>query len=153
LARVHGIPDDDSAGELAIERKYYELFRAHGALLASDLPPARTAVRRDFMRDVKYWPVAVDTSSDEAIARAPRAFIEEFRGRGITPFAIPVDEPKTRAQKERARHIADVIGAAGGGRPALLRGVTDARDPIYGDAIDVYFSPDNFPTVASEQRG
>ncbi len=153
LARLHGVPDDDSPAELALEGRYYELFRAHGALLASDLSPARTAARRDFMHDVKYWPVAVDTSSDEAIARDTRAFIEEFRGTGVTPFTIPVDEPKTRAEKQRARHIADVIGAAGGGRPLLLRAVTDARDPIYGDAIDVYFSPDNFPTVAAEQRG
>jgi len=153
LARLHGVPDDDSPAELALEARYYELFRAHGALLASDLSPARTAARRDFMHDVKYWPVAIDTSSDEAITRDTRAFIEEFRGTGVTPFAIPVDEPKTRAQKQRARHIADVIGAAGGGRPLLLRAVTDARDPIYGDAIDLYFSPDNFPAVAAEQRG
>lgn len=153
LARLHGVPDDDSPAELALEARYYDLFRAHGALLASDLSPARTAARHDFMHDVKYWPVAVDTSSDDAIARDTRAFIEEFRGTGVTPFTIPVDEPKSRAEKQRARHIADVIGAAGGGRPLLLRAVTDARDPIYGDAIDLYFSPDNFPTPAAEQRG
>ena len=153
LARVHGVPDDDSSAELAVEARYYELFRAHGALLASDLSPTRTAARRAFMRDVKYWPVAVDTSSDDAIARDTRAFIDAFRGTGVTPFTIPVDEPKTRAQKERARHIADVIGAAGGGRPLLLRAVTDERDPIYGDAIDVYFSPRNLPAVAAERRG
>lgn len=153
LARLHGVPDDDSPAELALEARYYELFRAHGALLASDLSPERTAARRAFMRDVEYWPVAVDTSSDETIARDTRAFIEEFRGTGITPFTIPIDEPKTPAEKQRARHIADVIGAAGGGRPLLLRAVTDARDPIYGDAIDLYFSPDNFPRVAAEQRG
>jgi Domain of unknown function (DUF4091) len=152
LARVHGVPDDDSPAELAIEAKYFELFRAHGALLASDLPPARTAARRGFMRDVKYWPVAVDTSSDDAIARDTRAFVDAFRGTGVTPFTIPIDEPKTPAQKQRARHIADVIGAAGGGRPALLRAVTDRPDPIYGDAIDVYFSPEDFPAVAAQRR-
>lgn len=153
LARVHGVPDDDSPAELAVETRYYDLFRKHGALLASDLSPARTAARRGFMHDVKYWPVAVDTSSDDAIARDTRAFIEAFRDTGVTPFTIPVDEPKTREQKLRAKHIADVIGAAGGGRPLLLRAVTDKRDPIYGDAIDVYFSPENIPAIAAERRG
>jgi hypothetical protein len=152
LARLHAVPDDDSAAELAVEARYYELFRAHGALLASDLPPARTARRQRFMRDVKFWPVALDTSSDDAIARDTRAFTTWFRGTGVTPFTIPVDEPHTRAEKERARHIADVIGHAGGGPPALLRGVTDAPNPIYGDSIDVYFSPQAIPDVARERR-
>jgi hypothetical protein len=153
LAREHGVPDDDSPAELAVEARYYSLFRAHGALLASDLPPARTAARRDFMHDVKFWPVAVDTSSDDAIARDTRAFVAWFGGTGITPFTIPVDEPHSPAQKARARHIADVIGQAGGGRPLLLRGVTDAPDPVYGSAIDLYFSPAALPHPAAERRG
>jgi hypothetical protein len=152
LARAAGVPDDDAPAELAVEARYYELFRAHGALLASDLPPSRTAVRRDFMHEVKYWPVALDTSSDAAIERDTRAFTTWFRDTGITPFTIPVDEPHTAAEKQRTRHIADVIGAAGGGRPALLRGVTAAPDPVYGDSIDVYFWPGAIPAVAAERR-
>lgn len=153
LARVHGVPDDDSPAELAVEARYYDLFRAHGALLASDLPLARTAARRDFMHDVKYWPVALDTTTDDAIERDTRAFVAWFAGTGITPFAIPIDEPHSAEQKARTRHIADVMGRAGGGRPSLLRGVTDAPDPTYGDSIDVYFSPAALPHPAAERRG
>jgi hypothetical protein len=152
LARAHGVADDDSPAELAVEARYYELFRAHGALLASDLPPARTLARHVFRHDVKFWPVAVDTSSDAAIARDTRAFLAAFRGTGVTPFAIPVDEPHTPKERARARHVADIIGSAGGGRPLLLRAVTDAPNPAYGDSMDVYVSPTVFPTLASERR-
>jgi hypothetical protein len=152
LARAHGLGDDDSAALLAKEEQYYSLFRAHGALLAADLPPGRFEVRRRFVHDVKYWPVAVDTSSDAAIERDVHSWLELFPEGGVIPFVIPVDEPKTAAQKQRARHIADVIGRAGGGRPRLLRGVTDARNDGYGDALDLYFSPVNIPKVAADRR-
>ena len=101
------------------------------------------------MRNVDYWPVAVDTSSDAAIARDTQAWLERFRGTGVTPFTIPVDEPRTPAARARARHIADVIGAAGGGRPWLLRAVTDAPRAEYGASFDLYFSPAAFPTSAA----
>lgn len=149
IARVHGLPDGDGPELLAREAQYYELFRAHGALLASDLPPARFDARRGFVHDVDYWPVAVDTSSDAAIARDTQAWLERFRGTGVTPFTIPVDEPRTPAQRERARHIADVIGQAGGGRPWLLRAVTDAPRAEYGKSFDLYFSPAAFPASAA----
>ena len=51
---------------------YHDLFRAHGVLLASDWPPARFVARRSFVHDVRFWPVAVDTSSDAAIAHDVR---------------------------------------------------------------------------------
>ena len=152
IARLKGLPDGDGPELVAEETAYYELFRAHGALLASDLPPARFEARRQLMRDVKYWPVALDLTSDETIVRDVQRFIELFRGTGVTPFVIPIDEPKTRAMRERVRHVADVIGAAGGGRPSLLRAVTDHPDPIYGESIDVYFSPKAIPTPARERR-
>jgi hypothetical protein len=145
IARVHGLPDRDEPALLAREAEYYELFRRHGALLASDVPPARFSPRRPFVRNVKLWPVAVDLTSDESIARDVRAYLELFRDTGVTPFAIPVDEPKTPAQKARAKHIADVMGAAGAGRPHLLRAVTDRPDPVYGDSIDVYIFPGSIP--------
>jgi hypothetical protein len=152
IAREHGLPDRDEPDLIAKETAYYELFRSHGALLASDLPPERFAARRGFVRDVKYWPVALDLTSDETITRDVGRWLELFRGTGVTPFAIPVDEPRTPAMRERVRHIADVIGRAGGGRPALLRAVTDRPDPIYGDSIDVYFSPRAIPTPAATRR-
>ncbi len=148
LARVHGMVDDDSPGYLGIEQSYRDLFRAHGVLLASDLPPSRFAARSGDVRDVRYWPVSIDTSSDDTIATDVRRWLDLFRGLSAVPFAIPVDEPRSPLQKERARHIAEVIGRAGGHRPWLLRGVTDAADPLYGDVIDVFISPRNIPTVA-----
>jgi hypothetical protein len=152
LARAHGLQDDDSPALLDKENQYYSLFREHGALLAADLLPARFEVRRRFMHDVKYWPVAVDTSSDAAIERDVRRWLELFRESAVIPFVIPVDEPKTNAAKQRARQIAEVIGRAGGGRPRLLRGVTDARSESYGDAIDVYLSPVNIPKAAADRK-
>jgi hypothetical protein len=152
IARVHGLADDDGPAILAEERAYYDLFRAHGVLLASDLSPARFEARRSFVRDVRYWPVGVDTSSDDAIVADVHQWLALFRGMAATPFAIPIDEPHTAEQKARARHVADVIGEAGGGRPRLLRGVTDVAAPVYGDAIDVFLSPRNLPTVALERQ-
>ncbi|HVW30326.1 MAG TPA: hypothetical protein VHC69_33440 [Polyangiaceae bacterium] len=153
IAKAHGLRDDDGPAELAKERRYVELFRAHGALLASDLPPSRFPPRRPFMHDVAYWPVAVDTSSDAAIERDTRAWLGLFEGTGVTPFAIPVDEPGNDAARRRARHVAEVIGSAGGGRPRLLRAVTDVASPIYGDAMDVFISPKNIPGVRAEHEG
>jgi hypothetical protein len=155
IARAEAVADDDGRELLERETLYQQLFREHGAFLAADLAPARFEVRRRFVHDVKYWPVAVDTSSDESIARDVRSWLELFRGTGVTPFAIPVDEPKTAVEKSRARHIAEVIGRSGGGRPGLLRGVTDVAAPSYGDAIDVFLSPTNFATslVARQASG
>ena len=148
IALAHGLPDGESAELLEREAEYHQLFREHGALLAADLPPARFSARRNFVRDVKYWPVAIDVSSDEAIASDVRKWLELFRGSGVTPFAIPIDEPRSERDKQRARRIAEQIGRAGGGRPGLLRAVTDARAPVYGQSMDVYISPVSFPNAA-----
>lgn len=148
IARVHGLADDDGPALLAREDEYHRLFRAHGAFLAADLPPARFEVRRRFVHDVKYWPVAIDTSSDAKLESDVRRWLELFRGSGVTPFAIPVDEPRTTPAKLRARYIAEAVKRAGGGRPELLCAVTDAQAPVYGDAMDVFLSPLNFPATA-----
>lgn len=149
VAKAHGLPDDDAPALLEAESRYHQLFRAHGAFLAADLPPSRFEARRRFMHDVAYWPVAIDISSDQAIERDVRRWLELFRGTAITPFAIPVDEPHTTEARLRARHIAEVIRGAGGGRPGLLCAVTDAWSPVYGDSMDVYLSPANFPSPAT----
>jgi hypothetical protein len=146
VARAHALPDGDSSELVAKEEEYDALFRAHGAYLASDLPPARFDARKRFVHDVAYWPVAIDTDSDDTIAADVRQWLARFAGTGVTPFAIPVDEPHTPAEKARTRHIAEVIGRSGGGRPYLLRAVTDAASPAYGDAIDVFVSPKGIPS-------
>jgi hypothetical protein len=152
LARVHALPDGESPELIAKESDYHELFRRHGAFLAADLVPERFEARRRFVTGVRYWPVAVDTSSDAAIERDVEAWLAIFRDTGVTPFAIPVDEPRTDAERERARHIAEVIGRAGGGRPRLLRAVTDEPRPSYGDVFDVYFSPKGFAAPRADRR-
>jgi len=152
IARVHGLPDGDGPELIAHERSYHDLFRAHGVLLASDLPPARFVPRQSFVRDVRYWPVAIDSSTDVAIAHDVGRWLELFRGTGVTPFAIPVDEPRTTEDKLRARHVAEVMGKAGGSRPALLRGVTYVASSVYGDAIDLYISPKNFPAARAQRE-
>jgi hypothetical protein len=152
IARAHGLQDDDGPALLAREAEYHRLFREHGAFLAADLPPARFDVRRRFMHDVKYWPVAIDISSATAIENDVHRWLELFRGTGVTPFAIPVDEPRTTPDKLRARYVAEAIKRAGGGRPNLLCAVTDAQAPVYGDAIDVYLSPANFPNAARARQ-
>jgi hypothetical protein len=151
IARAHDLPDGDGAALIDKEEEYDALFREHGAYLASDLPPARFQARERFVHDVSYWPVAIDTTSDDAIAASVRQWTALFAGSAVTPFAIPVDEPHTSAEKARARHVAEVIGASGGGRPRLLRAVTDAFSSSYGDAFDVFVSPKNIPLVERER--
>lgn len=145
IARVHGLADDDSPALIAKERAYHDLFRAHGVLLASDLRPSRFVPRKELVRDVRYWPVKVDTSTEETIRADVQRWLELFRGSGVIPFAIPIDEPRQIEAKLRARRIAETMGSAGGVRPAFLRGVTDAASPVYGDSIDVFISPANLP--------
>jgi hypothetical protein len=152
IARAHGLPDGDSPELIDKEGEYDALFRAHGAYLASDLPPERFVARRRFVHDVAYWPVAIDTTSDDTIAANVRQWLALFAHTGVTPFAIPVDEPQTPADKARARHIAEVIGRSGGGRPYLLRAVTDAASPAYGDAFDVFVSPKDIPALETERK-
>lgn len=152
IARTAGLPDDDGPAVIAKEAEYDALFRAHGAFLASDLPPARFAARKQFVRDVAYWPVAIDTRSDASVVSDVSQWIDLFRGTGVTPFAIPIDEPRSPEEKRRARHIAQLIGEAGGGRPALLRGVTDKAYDSYGEAMDVFVSPANFPVIRNDRE-
>jgi len=97
--------------------------------------------------------VAIDTSSDAAIERDTRAWLGLFEGSRVTPFAVPVDEPRDDAARARARHVAEVIGRAGGGRPRLLRAVTDVASSAYGDTMDVFISPKNIPGVRARYQG
>ena len=152
IARQHRLQDDDSPELLAVEAPYHELFRAHGAYLAADLGPDRFSPRRRFAEGLRYWPVAVDASNDAHIERDVKRWLALFDGTDTTPFAIPIDEPRTPTARARARHIAEVIGRAGGGRPRFLRAVTDAASPMYQNAFDVYFSPRNLPRTAEARR-
>jgi hypothetical protein len=152
VARAHGLDDDDGPELIELESRYHELFRAHGALLATNLGPSRFPPRRRFVKDVSYWPVSVDLTSEASIRRDVAAWLELFAGSSVVPFTIPIDEPGSLEHKGRAAEVARVIGEAGGGRPRLLRAVTDRVHPIYGDRIDVWFSPWDVPDRARARR-
>lgn len=151
IARAHGLPDGEQPELIAREAEYHRLFRAHGTFLAADLLPDRFPARKHFVTGVKYWPVAIDASSDESIERDVKRWLELFRGSSVVPFAIPIDEPLSPEQKQRALHIAETVGRAGGGRPHFLRAVTDAAEPIYRDSMDMFFSPKNLPGAKRER--
>jgi hypothetical protein len=153
IARTAGVADDDAPALVAKEAEYDALFRAHGAYLAADLPLARFPARRRMIHDVAYWPISIDKSADDTIARDTKRWLELFEDVPATPFVIPIDEPRTTEDKNRARHIASVIGDAGGGRPKLLRAVTDAGSDVYGSSMDVYVSPKNFPDIERRHEG
>ncbi len=152
IAREHHVADDDSPAELDFERRYVALFRAHGAFLASDLGPARFPPRREFSVGLKNWPVAIDLSDEAHAAADVKKWLAEFSAPGSpTPFAIPVDEPRTPAARARVREVGDWIARAGGGRPHFLRAVTAARTPELDGAADVFISPKMFPSQPGVQ--
>jgi hypothetical protein len=148
LAEVHGYDDDDGEAQLSTERRYVELFRAHGTFLASDpWPSSRLAARREFMTGLRYWPVHIDDDpTDEDLAAATRDYLAFFATvPGVTPFTLTRDEPQNELERRSARRNAEIIRRHGGGRPRLLCAVTASVHPDFGDAMDVYIAPWNIP--------
>ncbi|HKE18908.1 MAG TPA: glycoside hydrolase domain-containing protein [Kofleriaceae bacterium] len=145
LAREHDLPDDDRPELLAVERAYSDLFRRHGCLLASDYPRERLARRLALLTpDVRYWPVALSKTDTALMARQTAEWIDFFRGRPQMPFTFTIDEPRRRQRDEVRRH-GEVVHGAGGGPGRLLFSVTDAADPLYRGAVDVFTSPLSIP--------
>jgi hypothetical protein len=145
VAREHGVADDDSLGEIVWERRYVELFRAHGCFLASDLPPKRFPPRVTFAEGLRWWPVSFDLSSDDKLAADVKTWLEQTKTSPLTLFAVPVDEPHSAEDRARVRRYGEVIARASGGTPRLLRAVTAGRSPDYDDAVDAWISPKLFP--------
>jgi hypothetical protein len=148
IAERHRVADDDGAAELAWERKYHALARAHGVYLASDQRPGRFAARREFMTGTRYWPVAPDLSSDEKLAADVKQTLTQFRGLPQLPFATPVDEPHTAATRARARHFCEVMRSAGAGPDSLLCAVTAPFSTDLAGPVDLWISPSVFPEPA-----
>ncbi|HET9623010.1 MAG TPA: hypothetical protein VFP84_16675 [Kofleriaceae bacterium] len=124
------------------ERACVAMFARYGVLLSPDVHledwPTRRAQLGDAkrIRDVPVW-----ISEYPPIAYGQvKAWIDAFRGTGQVPFAIPIDEPRTPEARRRVRALADTVRAAGGGPTTFRFAVTDAPDPIYGDAVDLYIS-------------
>ena len=103
LARLHRVADDDGPQQIAIEKQVPRALSPARRLPCSDLGPERFAPRRRFMQNVRYWPVAVDLSSDEKTAADVRRWLALFAGSSVKPFTIPVDEPRSRSRSARFR--------------------------------------------------
>ena len=148
LAAAHQLADGDSSEQIALERRYMDLVRRHGALLATDLPPDRLRPRLDFLTDdVRYWPVWIAKRDPAALARDVAAWIELFRGRPQVPFGFTIDEPDP---EERAQVRAHGLAArgAGSGDGRFLYAVTDEPRDLYRGAVDVFVSPRGIPAPA-----
>jgi hypothetical protein len=146
LALAHGL-EAESPQALALERRYSELFRAHGAFSLGAHKPEELRPREDFARGATYWPVLLDRSGDKARFQASvRAWIDYFRDRPEIPFAIPIDEPRTFARQLQVRTWSLWAREAGSGDDRLLFAVTDRPRPLYttppllGNTIDAYIS-------------
>jgi hypothetical protein len=118
-------------------------FRSYGILLSPDVKLEDWPARRDRLaglpglRDVPVW-ISDDPST---AAEQVRRWVAIFAGTGQVPFAIPIDEPRTPAQRGKLRALADAVRAAGGGPGRFHLAVTDDPHPEYGDTIDLYISP------------
>ncbi len=153
VARSAGLADDDSAAELALERRYVNLFRAHGAYLMNDPSPERFAARKPlFDTHARYWPVWIHTDDHAAMARDVARWVNIFRDLPQIPFVIPVDEPHGAAARTRVVANGRVIREAGGGWPHLLHAVTDQWRPSYGDDVNAFISPRSVPPPADARR-
>jgi hypothetical protein len=153
LASAHQLADGDSAEQIALERRYMELFRRHGALLATDFPIERLRPRLDLMSDdVRFWPVWIAKRDPARLTAEVAAWIELFRGRRQVPFGFTIDEPdeEERAQV-RAHGLAARAGGAGDGR--FLYAVTDEPRETYRGAVDVFVSPRGIPPPAGYGPG
>jgi hypothetical protein len=140
IARAHRLADDDRV-LLPLERRYHALARAHGAYLASDVPLERFVARQELMRGVRYWPVAIDVSSEESARAEAEQWSNQFAKRPQTAFTIPVDEPQAPQERARARQAGERIGK----HDKLLRAVTAAPTADLTPVMDVFLGPTSRP--------
>ncbi len=153
LAGAHRMADGDSAEQIALERRYLDLFRRHGALLATDFPLERLRPRLDMLTDdVRYWPVWIAKRDPDKLARDVAAWIELFRGRAQVPFGFTIDEPD-EAERADVRAHGLAAHAAGGGDGRFLYAVTDEPRDEYRGAVDVFVSPRAIPPPAGYPAG
>lgn len=151
---------DNLDAQIAWEQRYAELFRAHGAYIASDLGH-EAFLRREALTDpsIAYWPVKLTEDDPEAMAADVRAWIDLFRDRPQIPFAIPIDEPSTLDARGQVVangaiiHLTAHEKAPGAEKPALLHGVTDRPRPLYGDTVDIFLSPHAIPRPSGLAAG
>ncbi|MCX5748264.1 MAG: hypothetical protein NT062_37910 [Proteobacteria bacterium] len=114
-------------------------FRDVGIALSPDLDLASWPARRAALAGFPYVPVTVG-DDPATIGAQVAAWIAATAGTGQVPFAIPIDEPRDHEARLRVRRLADAVRQAGGGPTTFLFAVTDAPQPEYGDAVDLYIA-------------
>ncbi|MEZ4403115.1 MAG: hypothetical protein R3B06_24035 [Kofleriaceae bacterium] len=129
------------AETLAAERPYAALFRRYGVLATPELTLASAEARHDLVAGARFVPVLLPREP-AALADAVTRWIARTAGTGVTPFAIPIDEPRTAAAQAEVRRLSALVRAAGGGPGRFLYAVTYRPDPALGDAVDVYVAPE-----------
>ncbi len=115
------------------------MFRDHGVLLSPDVHIEDWPARRAGLAGIRDLPAWISDDPAQATEQV-RAWVAATRGTGQVPFAIPIDEPHTPAQRQNVRALADAVHAAGGGPDTFRYAVTDVPHPEYGDAIDLYIT-------------
>jgi hypothetical protein len=97
-------------------------------------------------------------SNDETIVEDVEAWHRHaaaghFENGDVTPFTIPVDEPRDAEARRYAKHVAELVQSTRGEEFELLTAVTDAPSATYQNAFDIYLSPDNWrPGVEQGRR-
>jgi hypothetical protein len=153
LAEAHQLSDGDSPEQIEIERRYMDLFRRHGALLASDFPLERLRARAGFLTDdVRYWPVWMAKRDPDQLAADVAGWLAFFQGRKQVPYAFTIDEPDERERRE-VRDLGLAAHRAGAGDGRFLVAVTDEPRDLYRGAIDVFVSPRAIPPPAGYPPG
>jgi hypothetical protein len=106
-------------------------------LATPELTPSDAAQREPLVRGARFVPVLLPP--DRAGVVRDAAFWAGWRDRtGQQPFAIPIDEPHTIADKLGARALARWLHGAGGG---VWLAITDGPDWLYGGEVDVLIAP------------
>lgn len=131
-----GNPAGAGAAPSTAEAQCIDLFAKHGVLLTPDLRPELWDARKAQFDGIRDVPVIIpeDPASVGASVTAWLAAMPDHQ-----PFAIPIDEPRKPDARRKVRALADAIRAVDPQHRFHLA-VTDAPDPIYGDAVDLYIS-------------
>ncbi len=136
LARADGLaPGGDDAW--AAEQRVAAMFRAYGVLATPELTLADADRRAELVRGARFVPVKLPEGR-AAVEADARAWGLRGAQTGQIAFAIPIDEPRSIANKLAVRAIGSWLHAAGGG---VWLAVTDGPDWLYGDAVDVLCAP------------
>jgi hypothetical protein len=116
------------------ERWCIATFRAHGVLLSPDMKVEAWNARKPLFEGFPFVPALLENGSDAA------SWIAATQGTGQVPFAIPIDEPHSAADRAKVKALATEARAAGAGPGKFLFAVTDERRAEYGDLVDLYIT-------------